>query len=46
LRCINVANGTKRMSQDVGPFVRFRAKADRHARVASPASVVKDPELT
>jgi hypothetical protein len=40
------ANGTKRTSQDVGPFVRFRATADRHARVASTASVVNDPQLT
>ena len=39
-------HGTKRTSQDVGPFVRFRATADRHARVASTASVVNDPELT
>ena len=37
------AYGTKRTSQDVGPFVRFRAKADIHARVASTASVVNDP---
>jgi hypothetical protein len=25
------------------PFVRFRGEADRHARVASTASVVNDP---
>jgi hypothetical protein len=38
------APGTKRTSQDVGPFVRFRGK-DIHARVASTASVVNDPHV-
>jgi MFS family permease len=40
------AFGTKRTWPDVGPFVRFRATADRHARVASTASVVNDPKRT
>src|SRR6266852_3567531 len=40
------ANGTKRTSQDVDPFVRFRAKADIHDGVASTASVADDPEQT
>src|SRR5215467_6246632 len=38
--------GTKRTWPDVGPFVRFRATADKHARVASTASVVNDPQET
>ena len=41
-----VPYGTKRTFQDVGPFVRFRATADIHARVASTASVVNDPKRT
>jgi hypothetical protein len=37
--------GTKRTSQDVGPFVRFRGEADEHGHVASPASVTNDPKM-
>jgi hypothetical protein len=40
------ANGTKRTYRDDLLFVRFRATADRHARVAWTASVVNDPERT
>jgi len=38
--------GTKRTSQDVGPFVRFRGEADLHGPLALPASVVNDPNRT
>jgi|GraSoiStandDraft_40_1057318.scaffolds.fasta_scaffold471838_2 hypothetical protein len=37
--------GTKRTSQDVGAFVRFRGAADKHARVASTALDVNDPHV-
>jgi hypothetical protein len=37
-------NGTKRTYQDDLLLVRFRATADIHARVASTASVVNDPQ--
>jgi hypothetical protein len=43
LRLLTAVSGTNRTSQGVSSFVRFRAKADRHARVASAASVVNDP---
>jgi hypothetical protein len=46
LRCINVAIGTKRTSQDVGPFVRFRGEADIQQRGTSRASVANDPQRT
>jgi hypothetical protein len=38
--------GTKRTSQDVGLFVRFRSEADEHGHVASLASVTNDPKRT
>jgi hypothetical protein len=40
------ASGTKRTSQDAGPFVRFRGAADMRARVGSTASVANDPQQT
>jgi hypothetical protein len=40
------AHGAKRTYRDDLLFVRFRAKADKQARVASTASVVNDPEPT
>src|SRR5207244_12517965 len=45
LHLLTAASGTKRTSRNVGPFVRFRATADKHARVASAASVVNDPHV-
>jgi hypothetical protein len=38
--------GTKRTYRDDLLFVRFRATADKHARVTSAASVVNDPSAT
>jgi len=37
------AHGTKRTYRDGLLLVRFRTTADKHARVASAASVVNDP---
>jgi hypothetical protein len=42
----SVAIGTKRTYRDDLLLVRFRATADIHARVASTASVVNDPNRT
>jgi len=39
-------HGTKRTFQDVGPFVRFRAKADIQGRAALTSSVANDPSAT